>query len=583
MSRQYYPFSLPYRETISLLTAIGITTTCGFALKKENIQAWTSACATVLVATFGFHFARHTEERKRRDDCIMRIHELSNQAAIAATGKNNEGMSVGNPDPMKASNLYSQARLLLERTYQGHMNCETVGLYLDVLYREACNKYQVNHYEDAIKILLDAMVVLEKIEQSPHLKTITHLFNLRGLIAFIQGYCEPDEEKQKKYFELAERFFKKSYALDSSQNDVGVYLRFLSNNLDDDLLFFSDTVSLDDDKPAIEPHFNSDSFLHEPLFVIYAEGCYREKNLEKAIKFYEHVISSSEFQINSTAIFNSFFCRLRYLQLSKLYFAKAEKEEEQTAVKDKDELKTCKATFNEALLYLDHVTRLASSSFNRYIEYYNRLLSVSDLSKECATKIPPKIVLLRKKAAAEEKEIQEVAQQQTRMQAAKWIVAVSLCIGGSYAAYHYSKNILDFGKTAFDFINNTVKSIVVASSLSVVDSATQTQTIPSINSPSAAPKVIPSTVMTMFNIGDKKSNHMLRKSEVIPIDVSKVDTTSMPEFSVLTVDADSKEHYRMCVMQKCWERFSYGGNWTALPDRPASGTENFDTIAARFR
>lgn len=245
---------------------------------------------------------------------------------------------------------------------------------------------------------------------------------------------------------------------------------------------------------------------------------------------------------------------------------------------------------NAIHLFLDNCMLVDKNNSACYHSAYQELLKLANPYIDDAKKA--ELEKSKNKAAEEAKKIQAENQWKTRTQTIKYAGIVSLLIAGSCAGYYFRKDILNFGRTFLSSVSETMNNSIKALAEIVqppppAPPVIQSQPVSSVVAVPLPPKMdLPFTNLLWTYVDPKTGAKMtsMRDKSGVPIDINAldVDKTSVPEFRILTVDANGQRRSRMCDLAFCYDTSSPKG-WETKIERPATGPENYATIAARFQ
>ncbi len=329
----------PNRETVALASSIFFILPAVFIHRKErhDWQFILNISSSLFSMLLGCYFDRHKEDRVGKMEAeTKKMNDLLVEANAAKTGQR-EGQST--PVAIKknfslAANLYSRARSSFENIYKkdiGNLDHEKSIFYLEILYNEAFMNYRLDRLEEAYK-LVSTGLNKNNLNKLHFICINKKLLNLRGLITFIQGCNELDKKKQREIWSEAKKDFNSSFKLDSGQNNVHVFLMYLSidpnDTNDTNNSFFSKTVQIitpgtKKEEQVATLNFDKNCILHDHLIFLYAESCAHEKEFKKSLTLYKKYKTNDDswngtmLDINPEAFFSSFILRLRYLEVCK--------------------------------------------------------------------------------------------------------------------------------------------------------------------------------------------------------------------------------------------------------------------------
>ena len=198
------------------------------------------------------------------------------------------------------------AGTLAKQLYQKTTHQTEVDAYITCMIRQARALYDLKKYEQALT-LLETLLVDKLIA---HSILYTAILNLSGLIAYKQAslpmYAEIPKETNI-YHKQAINYFSQSYSLDSSQNSVYFYIRYL-NGGEDNYKYISENIPTPVFEPTIYLPVSPDDGLRLDMSLLFADALFQHKQYLKSVTFYEGWLEHIEGRSNA-------FVELAYLNI----------------------------------------------------------------------------------------------------------------------------------------------------------------------------------------------------------------------------------------------------------------------------
>lgn len=194
------------------------------------------------------------------------------------------------------------AKQLYEKTsYQ-----TDADVYITCVIGQAQTLYDLRKYEQALT-LLETLLNDKLISHSLLHKAV---LNLSGLIAYKQGSLPIYEavlREENTYLVKAENYLTQSYDLDTSQNSVYFYIRYLQGG-PDNYQYIAENIPTSAFKPTIYLPVPTGDAFHLDMVLLFADVLFRHKQYGKSISLYESLLEHTDARSNV-------FVELAYLHI----------------------------------------------------------------------------------------------------------------------------------------------------------------------------------------------------------------------------------------------------------------------------
>lgn len=264
------------------------------------IPAAASIFSTTLTA-FYQRYSLNAEEENRQF-----LQEMAKLRQDMDLHQKNADVALNRQDYFFAYKQLRAAGNIAKQLYEKTTHQTEADVYITCVIGQAQALYDLRKYEQALT-LLETLLNDQLITHSLLHKAV---LNLSGLIAYKQGSLpiyDTLSREENTYLVKARDYLSQSYDLDSSQNSVYFYIRYLQGG-DDNYQYIAENIPTSAFNPTIYLPVPTGDVLHLDMFLLFADALFKHKQYGKSVSLYESLLEHIDAKSNV-------FVELAYLHI----------------------------------------------------------------------------------------------------------------------------------------------------------------------------------------------------------------------------------------------------------------------------